>query len=330
MKEDYYIGLLYKQLSGTIGPEEQQELESWRNESPENDETARAVELAWDQSDLLAAPVDVDLDADFAAMKAKMQRQPPGSANRSGKVVSMRKTWLAAAACIALLIIGGIYFMDSDPEIIIVETQNATEVITLDDGSVVTLNRYSTFIRPKKFGSNERSVQLEGEAFFTITKDASRPFKVETLDETITVLGTSFNVRAYGKESENRVFVASGRVAVASKSTGEEVVLNKGEQVTSGRSRLVKTTDGSGNDLAWRTKVLTFTDTPVPEVIRVLQHAYGVDITNHNPALDNCVFTADFNNQSITEVLQTIQTVFGTDEIVVQNSTCEIRGGGCD
>src|SRR5690606_24791229 len=74
--------------------------------------------------------------------------------------------------------------------------------ITLSDGTKVWLNAESTLKYPSRFDSNERRVEIEGEAYFAVAKDALRPFIVTSRGQQIEVLGTEFNVWAYTDESD--------------------------------------------------------------------------------------------------------------------------------
>ncbi|MCK9305513.1 MAG: FecR family protein [Bacteroidales bacterium] len=91
-------------------------------------------------------------------------------------------------------------------------SSGSTHTITLDDGTTVVLYPESELQFPSYFSSSDRSVKLTGEGFFEVQKDPSRPFNVTAGETTVTVLGTSFNIRAYSGESTVETALVSGKV----------------------------------------------------------------------------------------------------------------------
>ncbi|PMV74965.1 FecR family protein, partial [Pseudomonas sp. GW101-1A09] len=83
--------------------------------------------------------------------------------------------------------------------------------ITLPDGTKVWLNAATTLKYPSRFTSNERKVEIDGEAYFEVTKNEQQPFKVVLSDSSVvTVLGTHFNVMSYNNELEKQVTLLEG------------------------------------------------------------------------------------------------------------------------
>lgn len=87
--------------------------------------------------------------------------------------------------------------------------------IALQDGTNVWLNAASTLRYPTRFVGNERVVEIVGEAYFEVAKDAKRPFKVKSQGQVIEVLGTQFNISAYPEEQEAKTTLVEGKVAVS-------------------------------------------------------------------------------------------------------------------
>jgi ferric-dicitrate binding protein FerR (iron transport regulator) len=144
-----------------------------------------------------------------------------------------------AAIVIAAALIGALatlYFWHSDiPQPVAdatIKMIKGKNHIKLDDGTVIDLNEGSTLSYSVDFGAaKERVVELEGEAFFDVVHDPARPFKVKAGDVTTTVLGTAFDVRAYGDQNDIVVTVARGKVAVAG-NDGPLATLTKNQQIT--------------------------------------------------------------------------------------------------
>src|SRR5699024_1177303 len=83
--------------------------------------------------------------------------------------------------------------------------------LTLDDGTSVVLNSASALKYPSRFDGSTREIELEGEAFFSVARDESKPFLVHTTEATVQVLGTKFNINAYPRKQKVEVVVAEGK-----------------------------------------------------------------------------------------------------------------------
>src|SRR3546814_18855 len=107
--------------------------------------------------------------------------------------------------------------------------------VALPDGSRVWLNAASSLTYPTSFnGHKERRVELTGEAYFEIAKDADHPFIVESARQSVRVLGTHFNITAYPNESSVQTTLAEGSITVTRKGSGDEQILRTGEQAVAG------------------------------------------------------------------------------------------------
>lgn len=102
--------------------------------------------------------------------------------------------------------------------------------ITLNDGTEVWLNASSKLFFPTRFTGNSRTVKLEGEAYFKVSKDEQHPFIIQTGNLKTEVLGTEFNVKAYPK-SETHVTLVNGSVKVHLPQTQEPILLHPGDDI---------------------------------------------------------------------------------------------------
>ena len=100
--------------------------------------------------------------------------------------------------------------------------------LTLSDGTRVWLNSETSIQYPVAFGAKERRVFVQGEAYFEVAKDAKKPFTVQFMSSSVTVLGTSFNIRAYPEEKQSQTTLAEGSVRIYS--PGSSMLLKPGEQ----------------------------------------------------------------------------------------------------
>ena len=150
-------------------------------------------------------------------LEAMMNRQEKKL--RRKRVLQIVRYTTSAAAMIALTwMLAWYMFVGS-------ETPSYTEItvpkgqrvhLTLPDGSEAWLSSLSTLKWPSVFSSDARTVELDGEGFFTVTKDASRPFTVQTQKYDVRVLGTEFNVYAYSNSEKFETDLLSGKVRVSS------------------------------------------------------------------------------------------------------------------
>lgn len=335
MNEDFYITLIYKSLSAEISPAEEEQLKTWLQQSEENRATAASIEKVWQASDLLQANVEVDLDSEFGELETLIEKEE--SAVES-LIVPLNKTyrWIGIAASIAALIILSFLIGDrlsegsgtTDLEMLVLQTEEKTQKLILPDGSTVILNSHSKLTYPKAFDEAKRLVQLEGEGFFEVEHDAAHPFQVQTTHETVSVLGTSFNVQTT-EEGTTSVYVADGKVALAQNKGQQKVILTKGEKGVSASGKLTET-KATDNELAWYTGRLAFADAPITEVKEVIEQYYRVSLLIENPAILNCTFTATFEEETIAIVLEILSTVLDLEWEQSADSQYVLKGKGCD
>jgi Fe2+-dicitrate sensor, membrane component len=148
--------------------------------------------------------------------------------------------------------------------------------ITLPDNSVVWLNAASSIRFPTFFKGNERIVEVTGEAYFEVSHDAAKPFKVKLYDNTdVKVLGTRFNVNAYQDEESIQTSLLEGKVEVTQ---GMEKVTLKPGQQAKGISVKDMSTMEKTQVIAWKNGVFHFEQKDLAEVMRQLSRWYNVDV----------------------------------------------------
>jgi len=176
--------------------------------------------------------------------------------------------------------------------------------VVLPDGSRVWLNSNSTLRYPSVFGKDSRVVELEGEGYFEVSKDAARPFHLKSRGVDVEVLGTAFDVMAYGDEREMRTTLVEGEVRVVV--GGGKVVLQPGEQV-SGDSALQVVRPNMEEVLAWRKGEFRFKKEGIESIMRQLQRWYDVTVTysgSISPAPFSGVMTRKQDPQELLDGLE--------------------------
>jgi ferric-dicitrate binding protein FerR (iron transport regulator) len=222
--------------------------------------------------------------------------------------------------------------MHNEPEWAEFKTGDQAEEILLADGSIVNLNANSSLKYPEEFTGATREVELSGEAFFDIAKDASHPFTVHTPFEDVSVLGTSFNVRAYASETNSEVSVATGKVKVDNGTANQILLPNEKVVVNHSTGTMDQQITENLNENAWLTKSMVFENAPMPEVLDDLESYFNIEFTVENSDILNCPFNANFNfagDDNLSSVLKTISGVFNTTPEQTSEGDYILVGGSC-
>lgn len=237
----------------------------------------------------------------------------------------------AAASIVLLVAIGlGVYFgtqvaKEQPPVYLTLTTKYGQQAnVTLSDGSVVTLNAGSVLKYPREFDSKERAVTLQGEAFFEVTKDKKRPFSIASGRFKTTVLGTSFNIKAYKNERQS-VTVATGKVYV--QSAGATAYILPNQQVTiaeDGNMNLSRI--AADNAYGWKNNIIRLDNTSLGELLLTLRRQYGVGFVLTNPELKNCRFTGRFENAKLNEVLESLKYMNGIEYRYIDSNKVALKG----
>ena len=150
--------------------------------------------------------------------------------------------------------------------------------LRLSDGSEVWLNNVSSLRYPASFQGKDRTVELTGEAYFEIAKNAAKPFIVKVRDERVEVMGTSFNVMAYPEEGGTQTTLLTGIVRV--KDDIDAVQLKPDEQaqvIPGGGLKVLK--DVSGQDIvSWKNGFFYFGRASFAVVMRQLARWYDIEV----------------------------------------------------
>jgi len=186
-------------------------------------------------------------------------------------------------------------------------------LITLPDGSKVTLNAGSTLTYPSAFSQKERLVELEGEAFFEVKKvnrklaainnsDKAKPqkavrvpFRVKSAGQTIEVLGTKFNLSAYADDHFAKTTLLEGSVSIladenVNSSRKKPVFLLPGQQATFAANGISVRSVDTAPFIAWKNGYFYFDNASVPTVMAQLQRWYDFEVTYESAVPDQLFF----------------------------------------
>ncbi|MEJ7558556.1 MAG: FecR family protein [Pedobacter sp.] len=149
--------------------------------------------------------------------------------------------------------------------------------LELPDGTRAWINASSSVTFPTVFSSKQRKVRVSGEVYFEVAKNPNRPFIVETEHQTVTVLGTHFNINAYNDEQETKTTLIEGSVRVASK-YGSRVLIPGQQSILSANKMLVKKQSNLQSVIAWKNGNFSCDHTDLPVLLRQLSRWYDVEI----------------------------------------------------
>lgn len=185
------------------------------------------------------------------------------------------------------------------------------KVITLSDGSMVTLNNASQLKFPEVFTDSKREVFLAGEAFFNVKRNEKKPFIVRSAQLSIKVLGTSFDIKNYKEDPHIAVTVASGKVEVAPDNRKQIWLLTPGQQLSynrkteTGNQKNVSADDYTG----WQKGELIFNNESMESICKRLERCYGVKINIKKPSLKSKRINLELKNESLQNVLKMLALV---------------------
>ncbi|WP_134091288.1 FecR family protein [Olivibacter sp. XZL3] len=303
MKSEENKELLRRYLAGKSNAEERALVERWYQHL----QNEKSATMGQQQEQQLK-------DEIWQQLRSKMP-----APERNTKAFSA--SWWRAAAAVFLVTCVGIFFYmrgklsqagrSAERQMVSVVTRaGERRIVVLRDSSILSIKGGSS-IRINRDLANSRIVEIiDGEVFFEIKQDPSKPFVVKSGPLQTRVLGTSFNIRAYDALSQFAVSVTSGKVQVSANGMQGEV-LGKNRQLVYDREKrqvAVVTNEAIGNN--WGKDLFVLDNASFDEVALLLNKNYGIHINTTDDHLRTKRFTATLKNtMSATEVLEVLAAV---------------------
>jgi transmembrane sensor len=182
-----------------------------------------------------------------------------------------------------------------------------TYKVILPDGTSVWLNSASSLTYPTNFQGKSRAVQLKGEAYFEVAKNAAKPFMVTVNDMTVTVLGTHFNVNAYQNKSDMKTTLLEGSVRLTH--LAKDLVLRPGEQGTVSQKRAAMQVSkvNTNKVMSWKNGYFMFQDDSIEDIMEQIGMWYDVDV-EYRGDMRNKLFGGIYSrNKDINELLKGLE-----------------------
>lgn len=297
-------------FEGSTSREQRDELERWIADQPERAEMLRRYRAVWESRQQPVVPV-YDREAVKAAVQQSLRAHATAPVRRRS-LWSLRATGIAAVASVIAILM----FFGGRDTLHIFETQRSEQYstyttlngerarITLPDGTGIILSVASRLQIPADYSAGNRTVRLDGEAFFSVASRTDAPFIVVAGPSTTRVLGTEFVVRHYETDSLATVTVRSGRVSVGASIVGAM------QQVSVGKDSIAKVQSSDLRVFAFTNGIMTLPSTTLGEAISDLNRWYGADIRIADPAIRRLHVEGDFLAGSTSDLAQHLELGF--------------------
>lgn len=306
-------------VKGAASAEEKQQVEEWLARNSDNQIELDRIKAIWQNAGSLSDFDAIDLTKNWIALQAKI--------NESGqKAPLVRYLWRYAAAIVLLAVVTFLIMKPREVEMQEMTASISPTNVTLADGTQVWLKDGATLIYPESFSADAREVSLIGEAFFEVTHNPEHPFIVTAGDTKTEVLGTSFNINK-GEGNLLELTLITGKVRFVK--GDQQALLTPGQKINvSVDGMMLKSINSPTNFMSWRTRKLTFENTPMEAVLGDISRLYGVVLEIMDKDFLKCPLTTTFENETIEEVLDTIAALFNID--IQQNGQhYQLMGKGC-
>ena len=220
---------------------------------------------------------EATVDEPLMVYEADAQLAPITITKKSGKKVTLQTTEQK------LEYTPTIEEMEIEDVLTVDVPKGGSYTVNLPDGSRVYLYADSRLVFPTRFTGGERTVQLEGEAYFKVAKDSDHPFIVNTPTMQTMVLGTEFNVRAYGNDGD-QVTLISGSVMVnkdqyhAKLSPGEQAAIKSNGALSIAQVDTEQYT-------AWRDGYFYFDNVQLQDIMRAVGRNFNMSVEFRDTSL---------------------------------------------
>ncbi|WP_340105960.1 FecR family protein [Rhodohalobacter sp. 8-1] len=279
-----------------------------------------------DRKDLRNAIPELDSDKLYISIQEEIKK-------KRKRYTLRRIDWLSyvvkAAAAVLVILTAALFTISYEgykveqitvQEPVIFQTnEEQHREITLNDGTIVRLNKNSEIILSVDFNKEKREIRLEGEAYFDVAHSSDKPFIINTGNSSIEVLGTSFNVRSDSGKENVQIAVVEGRVSFSSlkgdKPEKSSVILSKGQfgYLDVKENSIVVDKVPINNYLAWKSGRFHFNELTLQQVCTQLYRLYNLNCSFENQEIRNLRLTANFSNESLKKTLSVIALSLGIE-----------------
>jgi transmembrane sensor len=315
--EEHYHRLIIAYFEKTISDEGLTALQDWIEEHPDNlaqfSDTIHILE---------AAKASLKRPDNAGETWAKINTHITQS-QIPAVVRPIKRKWLAYAASVLVVCAAGwfgykniFYKTTADAFAVVSNPNGKRSKLTLPDGSIAYLAGGSTLKYAKNFGGDKRELSLNGEAFFDVVHRVDKPFVVKSGEISTVVLGTSFNVKAYGADDRVTITVNTGKVGVLANMDGKSQLvkyLTPDEQINiNTQTGLFAFNKTKAADIsAWISNNLIFYNTSLKDIAAAMERQYGVKIDFTEPELSSVRLTTRLMNLQLEQAMENLTALSG-------------------
>lgn len=272
--------ILIRYIDGMLTEEEAAEVKNWRAASLENEKLLEQVYFTTQVASRLKVMRTVNPDEALSRFKSRIHKKEKRLALRQVLGVIQRA---AAVLFIPVFLLSAYLFIQQgqgNVRTLAVRTNpGVVSAFDLPDGSKVWLNANSELRYPSDFNADTRTVELTGQGYFEVTKNAHKPFIVKAdKDYSVEVLGTSFNVSAYKDESMIETTLVEGSVKLNVVSGGKRMTQmlkpNEKAEYQKGADKIKVFDVNTEYDTAWKNGEIIFRNHPMDKVLKTLERHY--------------------------------------------------------
>src|SRR5688572_8273111 len=267
---DEMHSLIGKYFSGQATADEERLVQQWVAASEQNRSDFDLLEKLWHKSgeqetiQFNTNKAWTTVDGRIKAHKTPVRRMKP-------------YTWTIAVAASLVLVFGMWWIFSNNFNTRTVVADVAVKEVLLEDGSKVYLRKGSSLEYKTHFDKDRREVGLTGQAFFDVAPDPSKPFVISAAQTKVEVVGTSFSVNTLNDKVE--LIVKTGKVRFGTADNLQQSILVvAGERALFASNNINKEQNKDVNFDAWQSRQLQFNNTPLPQVLAVLNDYYHVNI----------------------------------------------------
>jgi ferric-dicitrate binding protein FerR (iron transport regulator) len=228
-------------------------------------------------------------------------------------------------ACLGYYYSENKFYQSTDKMLVHVERGQKAD-LQLPDGTQIWLNSATSLTYDKTYNQKDRVIYLQGEAYFEVKKDKTKPFIVKADEISVEAIGTSFNVKAYPEDDYITTTLIEGSVRVGNFSSSsllapnEKLVFSRADRQFAKKLLL-----DAEKHASWRNNQLAFEQERLEDIAKVLERMYNIRIKFASENLKNIRFSGKVKNNNLESILQLIAFVSPIHYSMDKDSTVIIR-----
>lgn len=316
--------MIARYFAGDLNDKEIEMIENTLMNDKTKEQEMKDFARLWEKSAGLGKFDKIDTESDWQSVKARM-------GFRQAQKISFWK-YFPRIAAVLVVAVGLTYFFTrliervpngSSNEYVQLTSQENTKTVILPDNTQITLNKNSRIVYNSTFGTSNRDVILEGEAFFEVAKNKDLPFRVYSGNSTVEVLGTSFNVKPF--KQELIVSVLTGHVLfyeTSKKDNKVELLANEQSVYDLKTNRFQVKSDVDPNMMAWKTGILVYNGESLEQFFNTFAIIYNLELENRmKKPFKETINPISFSNITAEQILTNM------DDAIEQEFKAEIKDG---